>query len=585
MPKVPILMPQLGDSIAEATVLRLLAAQGDTVEADQEIFEVETNKATMGVTTMCGGILSDVFIKEGESVVVGACMAMIEATEEEIERSGATPAGDSTQPSLPASPESVPQAAPSAPPREEKPAGVHFGVTGESYQENGTDLKVQPSVRGLPVPAGMKGAHYMSPRMKARMDELGMSASDIAFISGSGAGGRVTIDDLEEFLEYVSQWPHRKASSMRLAVADAMRRSWTRPLASAGRPVFMDPLIKHRQNSPLRPGITLYFARALALALAESPECAGYLVGENILSPKTIDIGIAAQVADGVMVPVLRRVNERTMEELLEDYNRLIAQARRRRLAPEDSTGGIATVTNFGGFGLTFAAPMPMPSESIILGVGAVTKTPVWSDEVEAFIPISKANIVATGDHRVVDGADIGRLLKRVAELLQRPEYLEPAPFPSFTPHDNRPARIRPGSRRRRLSGIYCPGRTPPDAGIAYRGRRVQGGNQPRRHLPVRRLPGIQRGPDKQAVHLPEKARRKERHHGRRHQSKEHSFPPSGPPRPFRIDAHAGKKCGLPAWGRHHGSGKGRLHHPPGLHLHGGAHAAAGAYRRTSSHA
>ena len=97
MPKVPILMPQLGDSIAEATVLRLLAAQGDTVEADQEIFEVETNKATMGVTTMCGGILSDVFIKEGESVVVGACMAMIEATEEEIERSGATPAGDSSQ--------------------------------------------------------------------------------------------------------------------------------------------------------------------------------------------------------------------------------------------------------------------------------------------------------------------------------------------------------------------------------------------------------------------------------------------------------------------------------------------------------
>ena len=109
---------------------------------------------------------------------------------------------------------------------------------------------------------------------------------------------------------------------------------------------------------------------------------------------------------------------------IVESRNELIAQARRRRLAPEDSTGGIATVTNFGGFGLTFAAPMPMPSESIILGVGAVTKTPVWSDEVEAFIPISKANIVATGDHRVVDGADIGRLLKRVAELLQRPEYL-----------------------------------------------------------------------------------------------------------------------------------------------------------------
>ncbi|UQT45969.1 2-oxo acid dehydrogenase subunit E2 [Akkermansia muciniphila] len=259
--------------------------------------------------------------------------------------------------------------------------------------------------------------------MKARMDELGMSASDIAFISGSGAGGRVTIDDLEEFLEYVSQWPHRKASSMRLAVADAMRRSWTRPLASAGRPVFMDPSSSTGKIPRCGPASPCTLPAPWPWPWRKARNAPAIWWGKHSF-PKTIDIGIAAQVADGVMVPVLRRVNERTMEELLEDYNRLIAQARRRRLAPEDSTGGIATVTNFGGFGLTFAAPMPMPSESIILGVGAVTKTPVWSDEVEAFIPISKANIVATGDHRVVDGADIGRLLKRVAELLQRPEYL-----------------------------------------------------------------------------------------------------------------------------------------------------------------
>ncbi len=427
MPKVPILMPQLGDSIAEATVLRLLVEPGENVAADQEIFEVETNKATMGVTTECAGVLSEVFIKEGDSVVVGAFMAMIEATDEEIERSGATPLGADNQAVMPTSPEhGLSPAHVPAPevPDEEKDAGVHFGVTAGSYQDSAAPLKGQPSVRGLPVPAGMKGAHYMSPRMRARMDELGMRASDIAFISGSGAGGRVTIEDLEDFLNYVEKWPHRKASAMRLAVADAMRRSWTRPLASAGRPVFMDPLIKHRKQSPLKPGITLYFARALALALAEYPECAGYLVGENIVTPRTIDIGIAVQVADGVMVPVLRRVNEFTIEELLDEYNRLVAQARRRRLTPEDCAGGIATVTNFGGFGLTFAAPMPMPSESIILGVGAVSKTPIWSDEVESFIPVSKANIVLTGDHRVVDGADIGRLLMRVAELLQRPEFL-----------------------------------------------------------------------------------------------------------------------------------------------------------------
>ncbi len=328
---------------------------------------------------------------------------------------------------------------------------------------------------------------------------------------------------------------------MRLAVADAMRRSWTRPLASAGRPYSWTP---HQAQAkfPLRPGITLYFARALALAWrkARMRRLPG---GENILSPKTIDIGIAAQVADGVMVPVLRRVNERTMEELLEDYNRLIAQARRRRLAPEDSTGGIATVTNFGGFGLTFAAPMPMPSESIILGVGAVTKTPVWSDEVEAFIPISKANIVATettawwtGGHRPPAQARGG---------------IAPAPgIPVTSP-------VPPASRRMTTD--------PPVLGLVagdgvYPEYIVRGA---RRRMPELRIVAVGfKGETNPAV-IPlcdayqefsvgqiskpftflKKARRKERHHGRRHQSEEHSFPPSGPSRPFRIDAHAGKNA------------------------------------------
>ncbi len=422
MPKVPILMPQLGESIAEATVLRQLVPLGQPVEADQEIFEVETNKATMGVTTMCSGTLTDVLIHEGDSVVVGSCMAMIEATEKEIERSGARPISDDVPPTLPGSPESVPNLS-SVSSSDGDQSGVHFQVSGE-YREQNVSPVVQPSVRGLPVPVGMKGAHYLSPRMRARMDELGMRASDIAFITGSGAGGRVTIDDLEEFLNYVKEWPTKKASMMRMAVADSMRRSWTRPLASAGRPVYMDPVLKHRRNHPKKPGVTLYFVRALALALAEYPECAGYLVGEKILMPRAIDIGVAVQVADGVMVPVLRQANEFTLNELLDEYNRLVALARSRRLPQSDQKGGIATVSNFGGFGLTTAAPMPMPSESVILGVGAVTKEPVWSDEVEAFIPVSMANIVGSFDHRVIDGGDAGKLLRRVAELLQRPEYL-----------------------------------------------------------------------------------------------------------------------------------------------------------------
>ena len=125
-----------------------------------------------------------------------------------------------------------------------------------------------------------------------------------------------------------------------------------------------------------------------------------------------------------VMVPVMRHVDEYTLDELIDEYNKVVTQARDRKLDPAYIGGGIATVSNFGGFGLTFASPMPLPSESLILGVGSVVKTPVWSDEVECFIPVEKANIVASFDHRVVDGGDIGRLMQKIAYYLEHPELL-----------------------------------------------------------------------------------------------------------------------------------------------------------------
>ncbi len=404
-------MPQLGESIAEATVLHLLVQPGDSVVADQEVFEVETNKAVMGVTIPCGGTIASLSVSEGETVPVGFVMGLIEATEEEIARSGATPLGEGETPAQT-------QAAGAA----SRSDGAHFATEGE-YVESRTG-SIATDGRGLPVPMPRDGAHYLSPRIKARMDELGITEADLAYISGSGAGGRVTISDFEDFLRYVDGWPSFKASPMRRSVASSMQRTWRRPIASAGRPIYMAPIILHRRNHEPRPGITLYFVRALALALAEAPQCAGYMVGGRILTPRRIDIGVAVQVAEGVMVPVMRNVNEYTLDELAEEYKKVVAQARARRLDDAYIGGGIATVTNFGGFGLTHGTPMPLPSESLILGVGAVQKVPVWSDEVECFIPVEQADIVASFDHRVVDGGDIGRLMKRIAHYLEHPDVL-----------------------------------------------------------------------------------------------------------------------------------------------------------------
>ncbi|MBQ4594596.1 MAG: 2-oxo acid dehydrogenase subunit E2 [Akkermansia sp.] len=414
MPSVPILMPQLGESIAEASIMLLLVKPGDTVQEDQEVFEVETNKAVMAVTVSCGGVVKSISVCEGETVPVGAVMGIIEATQEEVERTGATTmdaaaVAAATAPAVPTGPVAM--------------DGAHFRTEGE-YREGSATAPMETGGRGLPVPARIRGAHYLSPRVKARMDELSITEADLAYVIGTGANGRITIEDFENFISYVDGWPSRPASPMRRSVAGSMQRTWRRPIASAGRPIYMAPIILHRRNHPRKPGVTLYFLRALALALAEAPECAGYMVGGRILTPRNIDLGVAVQVADGVMVPVMRRVNEYTLDELVDEYNKVVKQARDRKLDPAYVGGGIATVSNFGGFGLTFASPMPLPSESLILGVGAVRKTPVWSDEVECFIPVEQAEIVASFDHRVVDGGDIGRLMQRVAWFLEHPELL-----------------------------------------------------------------------------------------------------------------------------------------------------------------
>ncbi|RYD41523.1 MAG: 2-oxo acid dehydrogenase subunit E2 [Verrucomicrobiaceae bacterium] len=405
-------MPQLGESIAEATIVRLGVAVGDTVRTDQEIIEVETNKAVMGVTTLCDGIVSELRAQEGVSYSVGTLLGLLDVTEEEIARTGVE--------SLEAI-EAKRSASSQSGDNKQAENNLHFALDDDDYEEAPA---VVPSVKGLPVPTGVLGAHYISPRMRARMDDLGIREADISAIVGTGAGGRVTVEDLERFLDYLDAWPSSQASPMRLAVADAMRRSWTRPLATVGLPLLLDRVLDHRRDSSPKPGLTLYLLRAFALALADNPTTAGYLIGDKVVHPRAFDIGVAVQVEDGVVVPVVRKVDQKPLRELIEEYDDLVDRARRRRLTEQDCSGGIATVTNFGTFGLTIGTPIPLPNETLILGIGAGVKKPVWSAQVEAFLPATEADLLLTFDHRVVDGGGAGVLLNRVAALLQKPEFL-----------------------------------------------------------------------------------------------------------------------------------------------------------------
>lgn len=398
MPQVPIIMPQLGESIAEATIISLLKKVGDTVRADEDLIEVETNKATMNVASPCGGRVQSFVAELNESYPVGAVLGYLEVSKEESTRLGVE-----TQTEIKTRAE-ISEA--------------------EGRQTPAPRKTVEPTVRGLPVPANAAGASYMSARMKARMAELGLHAADLAGLAGSGAAGRVTIQDFEKFLVNLEKHKLSSASTMRVAVADAMRRSWTRPLATVALPVCIDPVLTHRKASNPKPGPALYALRALALALAENSAPAGRLIGNKIVHPQAIDVGFAVEAEDGVLVPVIRNADKKTLKELVVRYNELVELARQRKL-PADATGGsIATVTNFGTFGLTWATPIPLPEQTIVLGVGAGKRVPSWDDKKNQFVPVTEANLTLSFDHRVLDGGAAGRLLARIASLLQSPEKL-----------------------------------------------------------------------------------------------------------------------------------------------------------------
>lgn len=428
MPRVPIHMPQLGESIAEATVREIDIAPGDDVKADQEIFQVETDKAMMAVTTPASGAVLEVVAVPDESYAVGATLAYLEVTEEEIQRAGLSKTGETgpVQP-LPESGDSAQEESGTATEKTESDtAGVHFAVSEENMITSGPDERpeVKPTIEGLPVPASVTGASYLSPRMKARMVELGLNAADLAGVAGSGAGGRVTIEDFEKFIRELEQNKMTEASPMRIAVADSMRRSWSRPLATVGVPVVLDEVIAHRRQQDPKPGIALYAIRALAVALAENTAVAGRLVGERIVHPPAIDIGFAVEVADGVLVPVMREVDGKSLAELVENYDMLVAKARERKLPPEARGAGIATVTNFGTFGIVWATPIPLPEQNLVLGLGAGTKVPRWDPETESFQPKTEAQLTLSFDHRILDGGAAGRLLQRIGDLFQKPETL-----------------------------------------------------------------------------------------------------------------------------------------------------------------
>src|SRR4029077_9689620 len=183
-------------------------------------------------------------------------------------------------------------------------------------------------------------------------------------------------------------------------------------------------ILQDRQSRDPKPGPGLYALRALALALAENPGSAAKLMGDRLVQSSYIDVGLPVEAEDGIMVPVIRSADETSLVDLTTKYKELVDLARQRRISPYMQAGGIATVSNFGTFGMEWGTPIPLPDQTLLLGLGVGKKVPSWDETKNEFVPKTEAQITLSFDHRSIDGGGASRLLKRVIELLENPKEL-----------------------------------------------------------------------------------------------------------------------------------------------------------------
>lgn len=428
-------MPELGESVYEGTVTRWLKKEGDPVKRDEPVVEIMTDKVNTELAAPATGILTKILVQEGATVEVLHAMGIIE------------PAGGAAAPSAP-SPGPSPSANPAA-------AGVK------------TEAMATPAAEAAPVetPAAEVGEgerKWVTPVVKAMMKEHGLTDRDIAGVAGSGDGGRVTKKDIEGFLAaptpkvapaptpVVAPAPTPVAgptkpvvvskpgadqelvplAGMRKMIAEAMVRAAQIPAVSTVTQVDVTSMVKFRElnkeNFQATYGVKLtytpFFIKALAETLMEFPLVNASLREDNqILMTKGVHIGIAVALGkggdQGLIVPVIRDCQTKTLVEIARDLDEIAKKARAGKVGMEDIKGGTFTLTNPGTYGALFGTPMINAPQGGILGAYAISKQPVIVDDMIAIRSIM--HLVLTYDHRLIDGMLAGRFLAGVRDRLQ----------------------------------------------------------------------------------------------------------------------------------------------------------------------
>ncbi len=446
-----IRVPEVAEGVKEGTVISIAVAVGDQVEYDQTLLELETDKAVVAIPSPAAGVIREIRVAEGDQAAVGATIMLIEAEPAEASPA-ATPAepeatetiaaeelaGEPAPPVVAEVPETA-QAEPEPPAKATRPAAdsePQIDLT--SIRRDDQVAPAAPSVRRL-----------------AR--DLGV---DIYQVQGSGAAGRISAEDVRLFVRETmrkvtggslaplvggefaglhaqrplpdfSRWGEvstEKLSRVRELTADAMSYAWsTIPMVTQYDKAQISELEdfrnahNYRVNGAEKVTMTAILAKVCAIALKAFPQFNSSLdlARKQLVLKKYHHIGVAVDTPNGLLVPVLRDVDQKGIEQLATELNELAERTRERKVGPDELEGGCFTISNLGGIGGNAFTPVVYAPQVAILGVSRAEMQQVWNGrefEAQLVMPLS-----LTYDHRVIDGADGARFLRWICQALENP--------------------------------------------------------------------------------------------------------------------------------------------------------------------
>ena len=422
-----VVMPQMGESIAEGTITKWLKKLGEHVDRDEPLFEISTDKVDAEIPSPAAGVLTEIKVKEGETVPVNSVVATIGTAAEVKTASDLPPAG------------ALPEAA--------------VGQPEKTVKRSEWEVDDEPEKESDPQTNEDARRQKSSPLVRKIAQEHNV---DLSQVQGTGLSGRVTKQDILGYIqlgkppdqpakktEHPPETPaalpapagltFKPGENIRVVPMSVMRKKIAEHMvlsAHTSPHVYSVYEVNFARVSMLRDKkkadyeaggakltFTAFIAKAAIDALRQFPIVNASLEGDNIVYKKDVNLGIAVALENGLIVPVIRNADEKNLLGLTRAINDLANRARSKKLNPEEVQAGTFTITNPGIFGALYGLPLINQPQVAILGVGTIEKRAIVIDDAIAIRPM--CHITLGHDHRLVDGADAGRFLAFVKERLE----------------------------------------------------------------------------------------------------------------------------------------------------------------------